>query len=355
MTNRERIETVLAGGKPDRTPFLPFSELIPRGSFELSLRRRGMGFIRHAGSVWSELPHVEVCSRSEGGIARSTYVTSAGELSTAFKTHAGPLSNDASVQTEWMIKNESDYPAAIALIDDAVFNRDPDTSTRADIELGDDGILHTWAVEPPYMDAQYFLGLEAWSWHQVDHPAEFRSLLQALERRAGRNLSAQLECQDRLVNLGNLAGNFGPHAYRELVLPFYRKYVPLFKERGIKTTLHADALNLRQFVDIIPETGVDVVEAFTPPPVGDLPLEEARKAWGEKTTIWINFPETVFHYGYEAIKRYTIDLLRSDPSPNKFLGMTEMGLLGAQGKNERIFRQGFEAIMDALDVGGTDE
>lgn len=34
--------------------------------------------------------------------------------------------------------------------------------------------------------------------------------------------------------------------------------------------------------------------AFAAPPISDLPIEEARAAWGGDTVIWVNFPETVF-------------------------------------------------------------
>ena len=86
--------------------------------------------------------------------------------------------------------------------------------------------------------------------------------------------------------------------------------------------MHAHASNLSVFKNLIAQTGVDVIEAFTPPPIGDLSVAEARKAWGEKTIIWVNFPETVFLYGEESTKEYTIDLLKSDSSSALVIGMT---------------------------------
>jgi len=48
----------------------------------------------------------------------------------------------------------------------------------------------------------------------------------------------------------------------------------------------------------VKECSFDIFEAFTPPPVGNFTLKDARDAWGEKVTIWINFPESIF---YEVI------------------------------------------------------
>jgi len=54
--------------------------------------------------------------------------------------------------------------------------------------------------------------------------------------------------------------------------------------------------------DLIPQTGCDVIEAFTPPPMGDLSMAEARTALGDKIVIWVDFPESVFWQGVEETK-----------------------------------------------------
>ena len=39
--------------------------------------------------------------------------------------------------------------------------------------------------------------------------------------------------------------------------------------------------------------GLDFVEGFTPPPIGDLGIEEARASWPD-TALWVNIPGTLF-------------------------------------------------------------
>jgi hypothetical protein len=65
----------------------------------------------------------------------------------------------------------------------------------------------------------------------------------------------------------------------------------------------------------------------------------------------VNFPETVFYQGPEATKKYTQDLLASDPPGNRLvLGFTEMGLWGAtDAETERLFKAGILALADAID------
>lgn len=353
MTNRERILAILNGKTPDRVPFIPFAELIPRGQFEREMRSRGMGLMPSAvSSLWPEMPDVSTSQRSVNGELVVTYHTPAGDVSVTRRTHAGRLSNDSSVQEEFLIKDVKDYEPVIFMIDDTNYHVDSDSYNYNDWVLGDDGIVHSWTDEPPYMDAQYFLGLEKWSYEQYDHPDEFSRLLDALERRQERRFKLLLDCPDLFINLGNLAGNFGPNQFEKYMLPYFKKYALLFKEQGKICTIHADALNLSEFKELIVETEIDVIEAFTPPPVGNLSLADARKAWGEGKTIWINFPETIFYEGYEKTKQYTVDLLRSDPCPNKFIGPTEMGFVGVNENNFKLFQDGFRAVMDAIEEAG---
>jgi len=353
VNNRERILAILNGEKPDRVPFMPFSELMPDSGFVQGLRSRGMGFITHCSSVQSDIKDIEITEKVSNGKLTITYHTPAGDVSALYDKNIEKITgNSLGVQIEHVIKDVKDYEAAIYIIDHTIYNVNTDEYYNIDKELGNDGITHCWTDEPPYMGAQYCLGLENWSYHQFDYPEEFQMLLNALDRKQERMLTLLLDCPDNIINLGNLAGNFGPPQYEKYMLPYYEKYVPQFKKRGKITTIHADASNLNEHKELLLKTGIDVVEAFTPPPFGNLSLADARKAWGEKTTIWINFPESVFYNGYEATRKYTVELLKSDPCPNKFVSLTEMGLLGLNENNERMFQDGIKAIMDAIDETG---
>ena len=156
------------------------------------------------------------------------------------------------------------------------------------------------------------------------------------------------------VGLGDLDGTWGPAKMFMYDLPVYQKWIPRLKAKGKVTSIHAHGRNLSKFKDYIQETGCDVVEAFTPPPIGDLSLADARAAWGEDTVIWLNFPETIFLSGREATKQYVIDLIKSDPYQHALvLSFTEMGLWGAMNdEQDRLFKEGTMAILDAIEEAG---
>ena len=69
MTFRERIEAVLHGGEPDRVPYAPYDNVVPRGDFERELRNRGMGLCLRRRGIWSETPGVDVEHKPEGVLA----------------------------------------------------------------------------------------------------------------------------------------------------------------------------------------------------------------------------------------------------------------------------------------------
>jgi hypothetical protein len=349
MEFRDRLTAVLKGRAADRIPFAPYDGTVPRGTFSRELRNRGMGLLCKRGTIESTTPNVTAeVTDEESGISRTFYHTPMGTVSTGFATQRYRF------QKKYLIEKREDFTPAIFMVNDTRFHHDDDfyhTETR---HLGQDGLVRGNGPEPPYEASEFFFGLETWSYVQYDYPDEFHALLEALEAREVRRIECLLESPAWLVSFGSLSGSYSPALYEKYALPFYRKYVPMLQDRGKACVLHAHNSNITVFSSLIKQTGVKVVEAFTPPPVGDLTLREAREIWGPDTVIWVNFPETIFYSGADAVRQYTTNLLRSDPNPEALvIGFTEMGLSGIDDETEAIFKVGFEVLMDCInDFGG---
>jgi hypothetical protein len=207
---------------------------------------------------------------------------------------------------------------------------------------------------PPYDQTDHYFSLEGWAQAQADHPSEFARLLEAVEQQSERMIPLVLEAPGEFVAVGSLSGIYGPKQYEKYALPFYEGCVPELIAAGKMPALHAHNSNLTSFVDLVKRTGVPVIEAFTPPPVGDLSLADARAAWGPDVVIWVNFPETIFLLGRQETYDYTVDLLAQDMSSGRLvIGMTEMGSYGiTDDESERLFKDGMRAIVDAIDGHG---
>jgi len=262
-----------------------------------------------------------------------------------------------------MIRSVKDYAPVIFMIEDTVYHADNSLYLDKARDLGTDGIFRDSGIDPeaelsPYgATRKYFgevYGLERWAYEQQDRPQHFARLVQALERREERRLQLVADSPAEFIGFGCVDGLWSPEQFRRYELPFYKKWISFLQARGKICALHAHATNLKAFKELVAETGAAVVEAFTPPPVGNLSLKEAREAWGKDTIIWTNFPETVFWFGAEETKRYTIELLKSDaPGTRLIIGFTEMGLWGAvDDKAEQAFKAGTMAIMEAIEEHG---
>jgi hypothetical protein len=354
-----RINAVLHHQISDQVPFAPYDNLVPRGDFERMLRNRGMGLCFRRATLTAKAPNVSLETRSEGNIAVNIYHTPKGELTSRSLTHIGRIKDDdLNLDVEGLIKSVNDYDAAIFIIDDTQFQLDENIYYEALRDIGRDGIIRDTGLRPPFGETRCLYGsvsgLPRWSQDQHDYPVQFERLLEALIRREDRRLQSIAESPAEFISLGDLDGVWGPTIIRKYDLPLYQKWIPILKSKGKICSLHAHALNLSKFKEIVSEIGCDVIEAFTPPPVGDLSIQEARAAWGKDTILWINFPETIFWSGVEATKRYTIDLIQHDSSRNALIiGFTEMGVWGAMsGETERVFREGTVAILDAIQECG---
>ena len=354
MNFLERISAVLHGERPDRVPYAPYDNLVPRGDFERELRNRGMGLCLRRLGIWSEMPRVGVEWKTEGDISYTICQTPKGSVRSARRTHVGRISDGESIEAEWMIKEVADYEPVIFMIEDTIYHADYRGFLGHVRDVGSDGIVRFEGTGPPYDATDAYLSLEDWAQAQHDHPEEFGRLLEALERRDARLMPLVLEGPGELVSMGSLSGIYGPRQYERYALPFYQKYIPELKAAGKIPTLHAHNSNLTAFVDLVKRTGVPVIEAFTPPPVGDLSLADAREAWGAEMVIWVNFPETLFLLGRDRTYDYTVDLLRQDKASGRLvIGMTEMGSYGiTDDESERLFKDGMRAIMDAIDDHG---
>jgi hypothetical protein len=360
MNFLERIDAVLHGQEPDQVPYAPYHNLVPRGDFERELGERGMGLVVRLGRnrIWTETPNVEIETKTAGSVVTTTYHTPKGDVWTQSRTHLGRISGSMAVRTEGLIKSVEDFDPVIFMVEDTVYHVDNSVYFDTVRDLGTYGLVRGSGLRTPYPATRGYFGsysgIPAWVYAQQDYPDHFAKLMDALERQQERLFPLVASSPAENVAFGSLDGHYGPQRWEKYILPFYKKYVPRLHAEGKICHFHAHASNITAYKDLIRESGVDVVEAFTPPPVGDLSIAEARKAWGPDTVIWVNFPETIFYYGAEETKRYTIDLLESDPPGNRLvIGFTEMGTYGIQdAQSERLFKDGFRAIMEVLEEYG---
>jgi hypothetical protein len=357
-----RINAALHHQEPDQVPFAPYDNLIPRGDFERALRNRGMGLCLRRSTIWPEIQNVSVETRNEGDTTLTIYHTPEGDVSSRSRAHLSRISDNSMVEIEGMIKELKDYDPVIFMLDNTVFHADNSVYENITRDIGTDGIFRDTGLDheaSPYAATRryygYEQGLENWIYAQRNEPDHFSELMQAQERRDERRLQLVMDSPAEFIGFGWLEGLWSPKQFRAFELPFYQKWVSALQSKGKLCALHCDATkNMGNYKGVLAEIGAAVIEAFTPPPVGEISVKEARAAWGPDTVIWINFPETIFWGGVEATRQYTKELLLSDAPGNALvISFTEMGLWGAaDDETKRVFQAGTMAIMETIEKYG---
>lgn len=116
-------------------------------------------------------------------------------------------------------------------------------------------------------------------------------LMQLLDQQMVEILHSLADMDLPYVEYGdNLDGMMtNPNLFKEYSIPQYQKYADILHSQGKKTGSHTDG-NLKFLVDLLPESGIDVCESFTPQPLTDLPFEEAWNKWRNGPLIWGGIP-----------------------------------------------------------------
>ncbi|MEM2761250.1 MAG: uroporphyrinogen decarboxylase family protein [Candidatus Bathyarchaeia archaeon] len=335
---RRRVMTVYRGGEPDRIPWLIYDGLLPRGYFERRLRNMGLG-LKVSAPVWrAEMPHVRVETRSLGNIVYTSFHTPVGSVS--MKQRIGLQEGAGSSWiVEHPIKGLADFEVVEFIAEDTRYVPDYKPFLDAERNLGDDGIVFVWAGRSPIQELQIeLMGYEMFAVALYRYPKEFERLLRALEKRADERYKIIAESPAEVVNgMDNINSVIvSPKLYEKYVMPFYSKQHRLLRKHDKILEDHMDG-KLKALKDLVAKTDLDAVEAFTPPPMGDLPLKEAREAWDGKI-VSLNIPESIFLESPSRVKEYVLSLLREAAPGDRFMlsitedipaGYREKGLLAA--------------------------
>jgi len=352
MNFLERFHCAINGEKPDKVPILGYKGLFPHGAFERYLRNRGLGLISYANLVSETVEnekncyanfgeHTEVTRSIPGGMVTNRFISGAAEARIVEAVHR--------LYTDSWIKRPEDYDVLISLIEQSSFSVNLTSFKERLADLGTDGYMLE-GTAPAYTGLLSFLGVLCWTFEQVENPDRFNDLVNAYRRRSEKKVDILCSIDEiKMIMLGDITDNMGPNRLKEGDMPFWKKNVPILQKAGKKCGIHAHASILRPHLSNLSEMGLDFIESFTPPPYSDLPLPELRQSVGDSVCIYINIPEAVFYSGYDYTKKYTVELLQSDPSYRKAIGITEMGMMGVTEKTRNIFEEGFRAVFDAVD------
>ena len=177
----------------------------------------------------------------------------------------------------------------------------------------------------PFIDIQIsWLGQEQFCYELTDNYDAILSLYEIMRKNHLEMYHVVADSPaEYILYGGNIVPEMvGPGRIRDFVLPCWQVFAEILHERGKKLGVHLDADN-RRIIDIVEQSPLDFIEAFTPPPDCSVSVKEAHSAWPDKA-LWINFPSSVHIRDDAFIEKMTLKILQEAGKRERFLmGITE--------------------------------
>jgi len=295
VTVRERIEAAYRREPVDRVPWTVYGGMLKQINVADRLMEMDLGVISMARIHRPVRPNVEVVTETvdspNGPGTRTIYRTPVGEVDEL----ALPEPNYGSLwKHSHLIERAEDYAVVEFMIRDTHYEIDATPLEERTAELGNTGVVFVPVDRSPLQKMWVeLMGAERFGIDMLTEPDRFWALHEVV--------AEDLRQQFRLVAEGpgewiwfpeNLTAPIvGATRFGEHMLPWYNEQCDLFHSRGKTVLAHCDGV-LAPLLDGIAACGIDVIEAFTPTPDGDLSVAQARAAWPEKC-LSLNFPSSV--------------------------------------------------------------
>lgn len=360
MNSRERLLKVINGEMPDRVPVTLFiieqghfiNQVYPdldrsgyiKGQLKVIEIQKQLGCDVYVRLLYGSTPlwvmyggvntdvesenweiHSMDYDRGTTKVKRHTIKTPGGELYQEFSTsyyghgtyaynctvHPVKTEKDLEIMMEYEPKMPSSYPAKIK-----------EHVSLIKKELGEDGIIGTWSPHGPFNNAASLIELNTlYSLFLCDYPF-YEKLMNFSIERFKDYLNAISDSGIDVHSIGaNVAGGFiGKELFDKYILPFEKKYMDIVQGKGIPALYH-NCGEIMNYVESYIEVGPKMLEPFSPHPLGDGDLLEAKRRSGGAYVIIGNVDQVnVLKAGpIDKIKKVTKEAVEAGKTGGKFI------------------------------------
>lgn len=323
----DRVADMLRKRSVDRVPFTVYENKVEPGRAERELRNDGMCIVCRTPSFYRVVTPGcgEVTRRvpSNRGVRILRRVeTAAGVLTTA-DVDRGDGQN--AWHEEMPLKDQRDYPALMAYVADMRYEaRYEGVRQRITSGGGDLFCRGSLGYSPMHTIIYSYMGVERFAYEWADNRKRVIALYEALCAKYEELCLVAAGAPNLAVNIcGNVTASVvSPALFAEYYLPVYRRACDILHRGSRLAGVHFDGITF-PFARGIAESGLDYVEALTPPPTCDVSVAKAHELWPDKA-IWANFPSSVHLESEERIRRVARWMLgECRPERGFIMGVTE--------------------------------
>ena len=200
-----------------------------------------------------------------------------------------------------------------------------DEWVQLDKEMGREGIVLGQIMPIPIQWlCVEIMGADAWSRGVMLHAEEFQPLFESLTKMYKRLIQIAADSPAEVIWLDdNVTGTMmSPKIFNRYCKPIYDWSCKILKEAGKLSFAHYDGTN-SPLKDCIASVDIDIIEAFTPPPMEQMTVAQARQAWPDKV-LSVNIPGNIMAEPAEVIEEYITGYMAGAGDGAKFaIGCTE--------------------------------
>jgi uroporphyrinogen-III decarboxylase len=335
MTERQRVLTLLAGGRPDRVPWFGdldywATALIGRGERPADFkgsdayidwhRELRCGFYLQGYFPFRTI--VENCRITEwreGAARRKRIETPRGTLTDTWTWLAESF---AEAPTEHLVKSAADLAAYRYLFENTRYEPDYGFAEKRRAQVGEAGVVLCYLPKSPFMQMVALdAGIYAVAEIAADAPDELAETLAAVRGAHDRAaLIAVASPAEVLMIPENLSSEVvGPRFYERYMRGYHEAWCRAIAAAGKYSCIHLDG-TLKGLLRQVASAGFTFIEAMTPAPVGDLPVERWAE-WagaGNRTVFWgglpgVYFTEQVSDAEFDRHTTAVLEVMRSEP------------------------------------------
>jgi len=356
MTHRERVLAVLNGDRPDQVPWFGdldywASALIAQGTkpdgFKESAayiqwhRELGVGFYLQGFFPFRTILDLPERIWHEGNRRYRELSTPRGTLRECWEYLPASY---AEAPIEHLVKSERDLPALRYVYGHIFWEPDYGYASRRLEQIGDQGILLCYLPKSPFMHLVALeAGIQAVTFAEMAAPDEFAETLAVMQcafDRAAR-ISVDSPAQALMIPENLSAEMIGPRFFEKYMRAYQEEWIGEIARARKYSFIHMDG-TLKGLLREEASTGVSVIEAMTPGPVGDLAVQHwAARADKSTTILWGGIPGVYFtpKVSDEEFDRHVQEVLQvMRSSPRYVLGVADQ--VPPDGLESRVRRVG---------------
>ncbi len=316
MSVKERMESALRGGTPDKTPLSVHDMMIDdlQSDRWTRLFEKGLGINRN-------VPALSL--RQHGVSYRGEHTQKDGKkyYTQYVETPAGRLRQQFTNgwQTEHLLKEPGDYLIMKWIMDHTEVSPAYETLTEHERQLGDRGVIIASrallstddsedvmvdTLRSPAMKVNVdYAGVGKFCLDIAMEVEELHALLESMKRVFNDICAVLADAPCTFVKFfENMSIDMlGPDHYARLLHDVYKDTFVQLQKNDKQIALHFDG-KLKVIKDLIADEPFDILESLTEPPEGDMQYDECRAAWPQKA-FWANIADSDYTKPKEELQQ----------------------------------------------------